>query len=717
VPARWIFLREATIFLTALLFAWAGSAADFRPPAGERYAEVGASGTILPGGRVIKPFGIQIDTGPGTLGLAVSPRGVVAATDTGSEMFGVSIIEPPVRAQDAWRARHLWARAPDWTGVTAGVAFDSDQWIWISEGASGRVRQIDAATGEPRKVVSLNADGWTGSFSTDLAYDGIRGWLYVVDRQNARVAVVEARSGRVVTSVRLAEGSQPESEMPFALALSPDGLTAYVTESHEVCVIDVRDALKPRVADRLRAASPEGLLATADRVFVSNAQDDSITVISAADRSVVAEIPLGIPSLGQFRGVLPAGMAYDPVTKRLLVAETGINAVGVVDTTANRLIGLIPAGWMPAKVAISGNRVYVANIRGRGTGPNPRRDILELGETYLLHRGSVSTFLMPNDGEMARQTAAVFSFDGFIPYAREAPKTSAAIRHVVLIVKGNGTFDEVLGDVAKAGNGPVLSLEKNVRFGMHGVARGGRGKFSLQDIPITPNQHEIARRWAFSDNFYADGETQAEGAARVTAKLWDHLRRGGVTFQRFGAEPGAPAPDRVRADQIIAEIDRRYAKGGEPVPRFLCIHLPNDEASDPAPEAGYPFDVSTVLENDFETGRIVDYLSHSPWWRDMTIFITESGTGEGFDHVDAHRTLLFAAGPYVKRNYVSHTNAGFPGLLRTVFELLGLPPSNLADATAASLRDMFTEELDFGVFTAVQPDPRVFDPDKRHQLP
>jgi YVTN family beta-propeller protein len=490
-----------------------------------------------------------------------------------------------------------------------------------------------------------------------------------------------------------------------------------------VCAIDVRDALSPVVVDRMRAASPEAVLAAGDRVFVSNALDDSITVFSAADRKVVAEISLAIPWLAQLPGVTPAGMAYDAATKRLLVAERGINAVGVVDTATNRLIGQLPAGLTPVRMAISGGRVYVANTGGRGTGPNPRRDILELGEVYLLHRGSVSTFTVPAADELARQTAAVFAYNGLAPYAREAPKFPAAIRHVVLIVKGSGTFDEVLGDVAKAGNGPVMSLEKNVRFGMHGVARAGPGKFSLQDVPITPNQHEIARRWAFGDNFYAGGDTRADAewlgggdpdpAARGATRLWDHLRSHGVTFQSFGAEPGEPIGDQARVDRFIAEMERRYAKGGEALPRFLCIRLPNDRPGEPAPGAGAPFDVSPVLDNDFATGRLVEYLSHSPWWRETTIFVTESGTQDGGpDHIDADRTTIFAAGPWVKRNYVSRTNSNFPGLLRTILELLGLPPLNLADATAASLRDMFADEPDFGPFAAIPPDRRVFDPAK-----
>ena len=61
--------------------------ADFHPPAGQNCALVSASGTILPGGRILKPWGTQFDTGPGSFGLPVSPKGTVAVADIGYERF------------------------------------------------------------------------------------------------------------------------------------------------------------------------------------------------------------------------------------------------------------------------------------------------------------------------------------------------------------------------------------------------------------------------------------------------------------------------------------------------------------------------------------------------------------------------------------------------------------------------------------------------------
>jgi YVTN family beta-propeller protein len=708
--------------------------ADFRPPAGQRYALVTASGTVLPGGRILKPWGTGLETGPAPFALAVSPKGTVAAADIGFERFGITIIDPP--GKRTWQLQQIWARTPgsktperadpEWKGVADGIAFESEKTVWVSEGDSGRVRLIDIGSEDTRAIVNLNSGQWTGSYSAQLARDSVRRFLYVVDRANARVAVIDEKTRRVVASVKV-------GGLSFDIALSPDGDAAYVTipESNSVVAIDVSDPRKPHVTGSIRTASPSEVLATGDRVFVSNERDDSITVISARDWKITAEIALRIPALETLRGIMPAGMAFDPVTKWLLVAETGINAVAVVDTAKNELLGHIPAGWMPTRVAVSGDRVYVANARGRGTGPNVHRPLIDLGEPPALHRGSVTTFILPSAAELPEHTRMTLAANGFVPDPRDPPGLPDAVKYVVLIVKRNHSFDEVLGDMPKALGSPTLA-----RFGMYGRGDGGRGQFSVQDVPITPNQHAIAGRWAFSDNFYADGNISAEGESwlagdppdllsetRLLAAaggrhapgveqpppeaIWRHLEKNGVISRNFA---DTNVSDQRRADQFISEVDRRYVKGGEPFPRFISIRLPNDNAGAARPADGYPYESSFIADNDLAVGRILDYLSHSRWWPAMTVLVAEDSAQGGLDHVDAHRTLLLAAGPFVKRNYLSHTNTSFPGLVRTAFELLHVPPMNLMDATAASLADMFTDTADFTPFTAKPEDPRIFDP-------
>jgi hypothetical protein len=216
--------------------------------------------------------------------------------------------------------------------------------------------------------------------------------------------------------------------------------------------------------------------------------------------------------------------------------------------------------------------------------------------------------------------------------------------------------------------------------------------------------------------------------------LWDHLERHGISFLNFGEgfdlagslrgeglEPtgarfltnvpmpdalyrntsrsyptcNTDIPDQYRVDRFIEEIHLRYRQPGKDLPRLLYIHLPNDEMALARPEDGYPFTASFVADNDYALGRIVQYLSNTPWWKSMVILVTEDEASGGVDHVDAHRVPLIAVGPYVRRNYVSHRNVSFPGLLKTVFGLLGVEPLHLLDAAATDLSDLFTTEPDF----------------------
>jgi hypothetical protein len=96
----------------------------------------------------------------------------------------------------------------------------------------------------------------------------------------------------------------------------------------------------------------------------------------------------------------------------------------------------------------------------------------------------------------------------------------------------------------------------------------------------------------------------------------------------------------------------------------------------------------------------------------MLVIITEDDPQGGVDHIDAHRSVLMMAGPYVKRNYVSHTHANFGSIIKTVYNILGVPYVNQYDATASNLDDFFTSKPDFSNYNLELSDKRVFDPAK-----
>lgn len=741
-------------FAALVTFSYPCAAQHFTAPAGERTAvkRLGAE-SILPGGRLITPLGRQHVTGPGPYGIAVSPNGKrIATADGGIYRSSITVYVrsgPSLRRQrlEAAQERNQESAKNEGRKALIGIAFDGNNRIYVSEGDSGRVRLMNAGNGERIRSYSLNQGGIRESDSAGLALDSKRKRLYVVDRANARMAVVDLGSGRVTHSI-------PVGRLPQRISLSPDKRQAFVASmemapdppgsaenresapapdwsdangpgSNIVTVVDLAET-EPRVTKRIRVGPPSnggvegargpcGVLATEDSVYVSTGRADGITVIDRATLAVAGEIPLRIPGLESLRGILPMGMAFDGSTKRLYVAEGGINALAVIDTERREVLGHLPVGWFPVDVQVHGGNLYVANAKGQGTGPNAsREEAFPLRLMTDFGDGTLSMIPLDKTGPLDAHTAQVMANNGFTKVEDSATPIPEALKHVVLIIKGNRSYDEVFGDMERAANGPVNGAPALARFGNLGFAEKERSglitRGELKDLPITPNHRALAERFAFSDNFYRDSEVDAVG-------LWHHLETHGVSFHNFGGSPGADSgysgnvPDQYRASQFIAGIEELYRKPGRELPRLVAVHLPSDGMAPPRAEGGYPYRASYVADNDIALGKVVEYLSKSPWWKDMAILIAEDSARGGVDHVDSHRSILLVASPYARRNYASHRNVGLPGLLKTAFRILGVPPLNLYDAAAADLSDCFTGIPDFRPYESRLVKKELFDPD------
>jgi DNA-binding beta-propeller fold protein YncE len=171
-------------------------------------------------------------------------------------------------------------------------------------------------------------------------------------------------------------------------------------------------------------------------------------------------------------------------------------------------------------------------------------------------------------------------------------------------------------------------------------------------------------------------------------------------------------PDQFRMDQFESEFTKMWLSGKEEMPQFIAMQVPNDHGAGPRPEDGYPYQHSYMADNDLAVGRILHFLSRTKYWKNMLVIITEDDPQGGVDHVDAHRSVLMMAGPYVKRKHVSHTHANFGSILKVIYNVLGIKYVNQYDVTASLLSDFFTNKPDYTPYTLVMPDKRVFDPQK-----
>ena len=97
----------------------------------------------------------------------------------------------------------------------------------------------------------------------------------------------------------------------------------------------------------------------------------------------------------------------------------------------------------------------------------------------------------------------------------------------------------------------------------------------------------------------------------------------------------------------------------------------------------------------------VEHLSNSPVWKESVVFIVEDDAQNGPDHVDAHRTTAYVAGPHVKRKFVDHTMYSTSSMLRTMELILGLPPMSQYDAAATPMWRCFTSLPDLSPFKSV----------------
>jgi len=188
-------------------------------------------------------------------------------------------------------------------------------------------------------------------------------------------------------------------------------------------------------------------------------------------------------------------------------------------------------------------------------------------------------------------------------------------------------------------------------------------------------------------------------AKPTKAVLRDHFDS---LFPDFNTE----YPDQLRADEFLNEFDgfvraRKEGKRTE-LPAFVLLYLPNDHTHGTTP--GKPRPAASVADNDLAVGRVVDAVSHSPYWDDTAIFILEDDAQNGADHVDAHRSIAFVISKYspgsADHPFLDHHFYTTVSLIHTIETLLGLPPMNQNDGYAPLLAPLFSGTGNQPAFTA-----------------
>jgi DNA-binding beta-propeller fold protein YncE len=149
-------------------------------------------------------------------------------------------------------------------------------------------------------------------------------------------------------------------------------------------------------------------------------------------------------------------------------------------------------------------------------------------------------------------------------------------------------------------------------------------------------------------------------------------------------------PDQLRVEEFLTHF-RQWVQdrqsGRDTMPQMVQLRLPNDHTAGTRP--GMPTPKSSVADNDLAVGRAVEAIAHSPYWDDTAFFILEDDAQNGADHVDAHRSIALVVSKYSPRAAVDSTFYTTVSVVRTMEELLGVPPMNNNDAFAPPIASLF----------------------------
>jgi YVTN family beta-propeller protein len=692
---------------------------------------------VLPSGRLLTPAGDQVFLGAYPWGLAVHPNGKTAYVCSSGKSHAVQVIDLATRKiiqTVAKPALYRWLKvSPDgqFLYASGGPQANAYRFAILPDGAL----QSDKTYTTPY-----------GFFGIALAPDG--GHLYgLVASGKLDGGVKRPQLWRLDVETGKADAAADLAEAPYDLAISPDGMTAWLVTWKGGKVQRVRlDSMdKPGPADTIAlgwngqgiAVSPDG-----QTVYASSVEGDFVAVIDAASAAVQAKISL---NLGDVPGMAPQGrdpglMQLSPDGKRLYVVCAMSSEVIVIDTVARKVVGTLPTGWYPSGVALSPDGQHVLVVNAKGTGfPQPWPDA-SLYDGYL---GTLSVIPLPSDAELAKNQTIVLDNLLGVQGVGRVPATAAQqallpdsggskqIRHVIYLLRENKTFDVELGDLA----GEISGVTAEPSLALFGEE-------------YTPNLHKLAKEFCLLDNFYTDGDYSASGHSFVTAgKASDYVEkfyrlsdkgaeiawgvgeasrpgRGfhfhnvvahGLTARSYGEIVGMtdawsmanilhPDFPGLIYNMSIHDVDKAkwFAKHiqSEPLPNFAVLLIPNNHTccgSDPES----PSPKSQVADNDEATGLIIEALSKHEDWASTVVFILEDDPQDGGDSVEYHRSPLVVVSPWVQRGQLVHDHHATAALHATMERALGVTPLTELDALASPIYGCFADKPNLTPFQHV----------------
>ncbi|MGE3639924.1 MAG: bifunctional YncE family protein/alkaline phosphatase family protein [Pirellulales bacterium] len=646
--------------------------------------------------------------------------------------------------------------------IPSGLAFaQGGKSLLVCGNLSNRLLELDATSGKllrafdvgvaPYDVVVVGQKAYVSNWGGrrpgqgDLVGPAGRGTTVRVDPERhiaseGSVSVVDLATGRVVKEILTglhASGLAASAHHPYVVCCN--------AASDTLSIIDTRDDTVAATISAKRNFAE--LLGAAPNAAVFGADGESLYVANGSQNAIaVFEFDAKEPRRTELEGLIPVGwypgaVALDHNGKTLVVA----NIKGLPKHPKRSGENGKSKGYNSHQYSGSLSFVEIPSSE----------ELPALSERVArnLRSPRIAQALLPPRPDQPPRA---------IPERIGEP---SLIKHVVYIIKENRTFDQVLGAFGRGNGDPSLCVfGRQFTPNHHAIADqfvlldntyccGILSADGHQWSTTAYSTDYMEKSFAGFPRSYPDGMGVDEDDALAYAPsgfIWDNALKHGKTVRNYGefmgpsvrwrdaekkGEPDftacynawkkgsdevvfgcwpsveslravSPAdyvgwnmsvPDQFRADFILRELSEFEKKNEYPQLTIIC--LPQDHTS--GTDAGCPTPAACVADNDLAFGRIVEGLSRSKFWPEMAVFAIEDDPQAGWDHVSGYRTIAFCAGPHVKRGEVISTQYNTSSILRTMEQILGLPPMNQFDASAEPMTDCFRDTPDLQPFAAV----------------
>ena len=677
---------------------------------------------------------------PGAMGLAVTADGkrlVVANYENDS----VSLIDIPSRTV----LKELDLRPgngtpggeyPEW------VAIAGSKTAFVSSSRDREIVAVDISTNQPAVAARIALKGQP----TRIALNPHETQLYVAEASSDAVAVISTGTLKVTeeigtTAPRWAFTNEKgfKGSSPNSVTSSPDGRFLYVTNGGANSVAVIRLPQNEREKSELIGLIPTGwypnsasISADGSTLYVVNGKSNAgpnplgcrgVRSQPAGDCSAANQYVLQLTKAGFLTLPVPHGEELEDLTQQVAQNNHYSAKQGAADAAMMRFL----RGKIQHVIYIvKENRTYdqILGDLGKGNGdpaltvyPNPitpnwhalANKFVDLDNFY--DSGEVS-----GDGwnwstsaraaDTVEKTVPINYADRGLNYDYEGTNRNVNVGFATPAerVAASSGYNRLPPDV-----------RNNLLLGTNDVSapdspEGEAGTGYLWDSALRAGLK--VRNYGFFVDLAPYTEPPSQGGIPLVRHPFDSGTK--VSFATKAAlqpitDPFFRSfdnqfPDLYRVDEWAREFDQFEQNGN--LPNLQLLRVMHDHTGDFATAIdGVNTPELQTADNDYAVGLIVEKVARSHRYQGNTlIFIIEDDAQNGPDHVDAHRSIAFLAGPYVKQGAVVSTKYTTVSMIATIVDILGIEHLGIFDALDRPMTDAFSRSVVKWDFTAIVPE-------------